>query len=94
MNYTPSGASSAETSLNVGAAAPGLFDSFDRVDVVKEKEKPKARAKPKTKSSARLKSTKLSVQQEPVTPKLSETLQVHNYVKFEHQVVFQSLGSD
>ena len=82
----PSGASSAETSLNVGAAAPGLFDSFDRVDVVKEKEKPKA--KPKTKSSARLKSTKLSVQQEPVTPKLSETLQVHNYVKFEHQVVF------
>ena len=82
-----SGASSAETSLNVGATAPGLFDSFDRVETAtKEKEKPKARAKPKTKSTARLKSTKLSVQREPVTPKLSETLQVHNYLKFEHQV--------
>ena len=65
-----------------------VVDSRDKVDVAKEKEKPKVRAKPKTKSSARLKSTKLSVQQEPVTPKLSETLQVHNYVKFEHQVVF------
>ena len=82
-----SGASSAETSLNVGATAPGLFDSFDRVDAVKEKEKPKGRAKPKTKSTARLKSMKLSVQQQPVTPKLSETLQVHNYLKFEHQVI-------
>ena len=87
-----SGASSAETSLNVGAAAPGLFDSFNRVEEVEETEKPKARAKTKTKSSlksnGRLKSTKLSVQREPVTPKLSETLQVHNYVKFEHQVFF------
>ena len=88
-----SGASSAETSLNVGAVAPGLFDSFDRVEtVVQEKEKPKARAKLKTKSSARLKSTKLSVQQEPVTPKLSETLQVHNYLKFEHQVFLSAVS--
>ena len=71
-----------------GGAAPGLFDSFDQVQVVKEKEKAKARAKPKTKSSTRLKSTKLSVQRDPATPKLSETLQVHNFVKFEHQVVF------
>ena len=85
-NFLHSGASSAETSLNNGAAAPGLFDSFTEVEEAKMKEKPKARAKPKTKSTTRLKSTKLAVHQDPATPKLSETLQVQNYIKFEHKV--------